>query len=335
MTTELVTAHAGTNHVGSEDIGALYAGALGSGRYALDVGEGMAVSMADANTVRIGTGGFVFDGRWVRVTEAEEVKVQSGYQAAYRKDLVTYTYTRDPSSGNVEAGEWGVVMGTAAAKEEDAKLPTVETASILDRDLKVVCPVAEVDIAGLTPTAKLLLPSVRSLKALGESVSRARNALVLTEDVNVAGYAGTISVRHDGFGTVSDGENGFDADEETFVQVSGFIWSANEQLGAWPKLVKAPWQPDDLKDYWCARIPVEVAKKGAENVAHRTHIDMGCVLYISASDSTSGTLWYYGTTTKRLFTSTDGYLYIALHKEKPDAVPAIVYVDTTIPLASL
>lgn len=171
MTTELVTAHAGTNHVGSEDIGALYAGALGSGRYALDVGEGMAVSMADANTVRIGTGGFVFDGRWVRVTEAEEVKVQSGYQAAYRKDLVTYTYTRDPSSGNVEAGEWGVVMGTAAAKEEDAKLPTVETASILDRDLKVVCPVAEVDIAGLTPTAKLLLPSVRSLKALGESVS--------------------------------------------------------------------------------------------------------------------------------------------------------------------
>ena len=194
MTTELVTAHAGTNHVGSEDIGALYAGALGSGRYALDVDEGMAVSMKDANTLRIGTGGFVFDGRWVRVTDAEEVKVQSGYQAAFRKDLVTYTYTRDPSSGNVEAGEWGVVMGTAASKEADAKLPTVPEASILDRDLKVVCPVAEVDIAGLTPTAKLLLPSVKSLKTLGESVSPSATATASDSCGVVARHGGQILV---------------------------------------------------------------------------------------------------------------------------------------------
>lgn len=332
MTTELVTAHAGTNHVDSEDIGALYAGALGDGRYVLDVGEGMAVSMKDANTLRIGTGGFVFDGRWVRVTDAEEVKVQSGYQAAYRKDLVTYTYTRDPSSGNVETGEWGVVTGTAASKEGDAKLPTVETGSILDRDLKVVCPVAEVDIAGLTPTAKLLLPSVRSLKSIGESVSQAKNALIKAEDAGVAGYAGRVSVRHDGFGT-SSSPHGFVSDEETFVQVTGFLWTDNEQTGAWPALVKAPWQPDDLKDYWCVKVPVKVAKEGAVNVAHRSHVDADCVLYSEAAGD--GTLAYSGTTTKRLFSSTDGLLYVALHKEKPAGLPAILYVDATIPLMSL
>lgn len=173
MSTELVTAHAGKNHVDASDIGALYAGALGGGRYSLDVGEGLAVSMTDANTLHIGTGGFIFDGRWVRVTDGgEDVKIANGSQGAYRKDLVTYTYTRDPSSGNIEEGKWGVAQGTAASKESDAKVPEIEEGDILDGALTATCAVAEVDLAGLTPTAKLLLPSVASLKTFGDSVSR-------------------------------------------------------------------------------------------------------------------------------------------------------------------
>lgn len=171
MATELVTAHSGQNHVGSDDIGALYAGALGNGRFALDVGEGMAVSMTDANTLRIGTGGFLFDGRWVRVTGAEEVKIANGTQGAFRKDLVVYTYRRSPSSGNVETGEWAVIQGTAASTETGAVPPEVKQASILDGDLEVQCPVAEVDLSGLTPTARLLLSSVASLKSVWDSVS--------------------------------------------------------------------------------------------------------------------------------------------------------------------
>ena len=177
MATELVTAHSGQNHVGSDDIGALYAGALGNGRFALDVGEGMAVSMTDANTLRIGTGGFLFDGRWVRVTDAEEVKIANGTQGAFRKDLVVYTYRRSPSSGNVETGEWAVIQGTAASTETGAVPPEVKQASILDGDLEVQCPVAEVDLSGLTPTARLLLSSVASLKSVGDSVSRSQGKL--------------------------------------------------------------------------------------------------------------------------------------------------------------
>ena len=170
MTTELVTAHAGTNHVGSEDVGAMQAATLGAGRYAVELGDNLAVSMDDANTVRIGTGGFFLDGRFVRVSEAETVKVANGSQGAYRKDLVTYTYERDPSSGNVETGTWGVLQGTAASKESDARAPEFEAGNVLDGDLKATVAVAEVDLAGLTPTARLLLPSVASLKSLGESV---------------------------------------------------------------------------------------------------------------------------------------------------------------------
>lgn len=164
------------------------------------------------------------------------------------------------------------------------------------------------------------------------SVSQAKNALINTEDTGVAGYAGRISVRHDGFGT-SSSPHDFVSDEETFVQVTGFLWTDNEQTGAWPALVKAPWQPDDLKDHWCVKVPVKVAKEGAVNVAHRSHVDADCVLYSEAAGG--GALAYSGTTTKRLFSSTDGCLYIALHKEKPAGLPAILYVDATIPLMSL
>lgn len=335
MTTELVTAHAGKNHVGSEDVGALYAGALGSGRFAFDVGEGLAVTMTDANTVRIGTGVFLMDGRQVRVKEAESVKVANGSQGAFRKDLVVYTYRRDPSNGNVEEGAWSVLQGTAASKEVEAKAPGYTAGNILDGDLTATVAVAEVSLSGLTPAARLLLPSVASLRKLGDSVSRARNALILSEDVHVSGYAGVISVRHDGFGTVAEryDENGFVVDEETFVQVSGILWTDDDVGAAWPMLVKAPWQPDDLQDYWCIKIPVEVAKKGAGSVSHRTHFDRDCALYISAA--ASGQITYSDITTKRLFTSTDGYIYIAVHKIKPDATPAIIYVDTTVPLSSL
>lgn len=172
MTTELVTAHAGKNHVGSEDVGALYAGALGRGRFAFDVGERLAVTMTDANTVRIGTGVFLMDGRQVRVKEAEIVKVANGSQGTFRRDLVTYTYKRDPSNGNVEEGTWSVLQGTAAAKEDEAKAPGYAAGNILEGDLTATVAVAEVSLSGLTPTAKLLLPSVASLKTLGESVSQ-------------------------------------------------------------------------------------------------------------------------------------------------------------------
>ena len=171
MSIELVTGHAGRNHVDSEDVGAFYAGVVGKGRYALDVGENLAVTMSDANTVRIGTGLFVMDGRYVRVKDAESVKVANGAQAAYRKDLVVCTYTRDPSNGNVEGVAVSVLQGKAAAKESDAKVPTFEKGDILNGDLKATVALAEVDLAGLTPKARLLLPNVASLKTLGESVS--------------------------------------------------------------------------------------------------------------------------------------------------------------------
>ena len=279
---ELVTGKAGVPHVSSADDGRRIAGEVGTGSYVLQTGGRLAPSLVDANTVRFATGDMVVQGRHIGLTAPEDVKVASGTQGKKRTDYVCVHYKRDVSGSNptlVETCEWKVLRGTPGT---EAAAPTVPAGSILDGDAEATVPVASVDFDGLTTgKPKLLIPVLTPLATLGDSVSRARNALILSEDVRVSGYTGIVSVRHDGFGTVAEryDEAGFVADEETFVQVSGFLWTDNEADGAWPSLVKAPWQPDDLKDYWCVKIPVEVAKKGAGSVSHRTHFDRDCVLY--------------------------------------------------------
>lgn len=202
MATEIVTAKAGTNHVDSEDIGALYAGGFGPGRYALAIGENLKCTMKDANTLVIGTGGLMFDGRFVRVKNAEELTVTNGTQGQWRKDLAVLTYERDKSNNNIETVSWEVVRGTPAASESAAKAPSIETGSIIDGDEKARVAVAEVDLNGLSPTCKLLLSSVRQLTETNklldntrESVSRTDtlyggSSIVSGSDLNDFKYAG-------------------------------------------------------------------------------------------------------------------------------------------------
>lgn len=199
MATEIVTAKAGTNHVDSEDIGALYAGGFGKGRYALELGNNLKCSMRDANTLVIDTGGIMFDGRFVRVKSAEALTVTNGTQSQYRKDLAVLTYKRDSSNNNIETVSWSVLRGKPASSKSAAALPAFTKGSILDGDATASVAVAEVDLAELTPTCKLLLPTVTSLASLGDSVSQVARALggvrlFVGSEVAVV-YANTDSVK--------------------------------------------------------------------------------------------------------------------------------------------
>ena len=332
MTIECVDGQMATPHITGAQKGAMHAGVVGDGCYVLATGNKCKATQNSATSVTIGTGDLFIHGRHHQITAAETVTIQSGTQGQKRNDLICAVYHRDAQG--IEQPTVTVLKGTPTTGTPAD--PTVPAGNVLNGDAVDYFPLYRVSLNGTTASAPVQLFKVLpTLASLGDSVSRARNALILSEDVHVSGYKGIISVRHDGFGTVAEryDEAGFVVDEETFVQVSGILWTDNEAGTAWPALVKAPWQPDDLKDYWCAKMPVEVAKKGAGSVAHRTHFDRDCALYISAA--ANGSIVYSGVTTKRLFTSTDGYIYIALHKAKPDAVPAIIYVDTTVPLSSL
>lgn len=187
MATEIVTAKAGTNHVDSEDIGALYAGGFGKGRYALNLGNNLKCSMRDANTLVIDTGGIMFDGRFVRVKSAESLTVTNGTQSQYRKDLAVLTYKRDASNNNIESVSWSVLRGTPASSKSEAKAPTFTEGSILDGDATAVLAVAEVDLAGLTPSCKLLLPTVTSLATLGDSVSQIDFEIITKDTIKLYG----------------------------------------------------------------------------------------------------------------------------------------------------
>lgn len=320
MTTELVTAHAGKNHVGSEDVGALYAGALGSGRFALDVGEGLAVTMTDANTIRIGTGVFLMDGRQVRVKEAESVKVANGSQGAFRKDLVVYTYRRDPSNGNVEEGAWSVLQGTAATREEEAKAPDYAVGNILDGDLTATVAVAEVSLSGLTPTARLLLPSVASLRKLGDSVSRDllhRPTYALT--ATVPGWHGDAIVTTNQF---NDETDRWEYDRGSFFQLRLWLWSYDLSDEPWTNAVQPPNNPFGA-DVWCAKVPIRVTDGSFEEVVKNAAL-------ILVADS-SGYLTFQRTYTGHVFLARDGYPYVFVGTKDIFAHAAgSVRVDTTV-----
>lgn len=320
MTTELVTAHAGKNHIGSEDVGALYAGALGSGRFAFDVGEGLAVTMTDANTVRIGTGVFLMDGRQVRVKEAESVKVANGSQGAFRRDLVTYTYKRDPSNGNVEEGAWSVLQGTAAASEAEAKAPDYVAGNILDGDITATVAVAEVSLSGLTPTARLLLPSVASLRTLGDSVSQdILHRVIRVVSATIDGWAGKVTVTTNMFDeTGSTLERGAGC----FFQMRVFVWTKDIGGDPWRNAVQPPDNPSG-SGYWWVRVPVKVGDGTTQMVTD------GAMIFEYVG---SGYLSYSGTSGRDIFISRDGYPYIAIGEEDMfvSGTSAIISVDTTV-----
>ena len=170
MAFELITGHAGRNHVDSADMGEAFAGIVGKGRYILDTGEGMACTMSDSNTLTVGTGSMLMDGRIVRNETAATFKIANGTQGQYRHDLACLRYTLDRSNDSIESVEQVVLQGTPATTAGEAKDPDYEAGDILSGDLSATVPIARVKLDNLTPTCEAMLGSVTSLKALGESV---------------------------------------------------------------------------------------------------------------------------------------------------------------------
>lgn len=170
MAFDVVTAKQGKLHVTADQQALMQAGMLGKGRYALDVLNNLACTMTDSNTLTVDTGGLMVDGRWVVNEVPTSFAIANGSQAQFRKDLAVLEITVDPSTG-VTSLEEKVLQGATAATEAAAADPTYE-AGDLYTGLTATVPIARITLNGLTPTCTALLPSVASLKSLGDSVSR-------------------------------------------------------------------------------------------------------------------------------------------------------------------
>lgn len=175
MAFDVVTAKQGKPHVTADQQALMQAGMLGKGRYALDALNNLACTMTDSNMLTVDTGGLMVDGRWV-VNEAQtSFAIANGSQAQFRKDLAVLEITVDPSTG-VTSLEEKVLQGATAATEAAAADPPYE-AGDLYTGLTATVPIARITLNGLTPTCTALLPSVASLKSLGDSVSRVQQRI--------------------------------------------------------------------------------------------------------------------------------------------------------------
>lgn len=191
MAFELITGHAGRNHVDSADMGEAFAGIVGKGRYILDTGEGMACSMTDSNTLTVGTGSMLMDGRIVRNETAATFRIANGTQGQYRHDLACLRYTLDRSNDSIESVEQVVLQGTPATTASEAKDPEYKAGDILSGDLSATVPIARVKLDNLTPTCEAMLGSVTSLKSLGDFVSQTKTFLLTSPCMRSRGNSDT------------------------------------------------------------------------------------------------------------------------------------------------
>lgn len=134
MAVELVTGYSGSEHVSSSDDGARQAGTVGTGMYVLEtVEDPLAATLENANTVTIGPGDALVNGRHVRLTGSTTFAVPVGTQGMQTSNLLVLRYS--VSDDGTEKAEAVTLTGDPAAS--DPQDPALATGSILDGDSPV------------------------------------------------------------------------------------------------------------------------------------------------------------------------------------------------------
>ena len=198
MPAEIVTGYAGEPHVTAAQDGRRNVGTFGPGRYVLDTGQKLAITVESANSVTVGTGDGIMDGRHVTVEVPTSLSVESGTQGVSRNDLVCMRYEADPSTG-VETAELVVLKGTPASGT--ASDPSYNAGSILEGATTVDWPLWRLPLAGVTVgTPVKLFDEVSPLAVLAE---------LLSSHTHKAGdvTSGTLPVARGGTGAASVAAN--------------------------------------------------------------------------------------------------------------------------------
>lgn len=169
MAMHLITGHSGTAHISAADDGALNAAIVGEGSYVFGFGDDFAATMTTANSVSIGTGALVHQGRKAWCSTSTQLTVESGTQAQRRHDLVVARYTK---TGDVEDMQLAVVKGTPVSYGDPSD-PEHEDGSVIDGATVSDFPLWRIPIDGITPGTPVRLFEVTpSLAELRDSVSQ-------------------------------------------------------------------------------------------------------------------------------------------------------------------
>ena len=184
MAVELVTGYAGKAHVSSSEDGARQAGTVGTGMYALEtVDEPLKATLENANTVTIGPGDVLINGRHVQLTGSTTFAVPVGTQGMQTSNLLVLRY--ELAEDETESVTAVTLTGEPAAS--DPQDPELATGSVLDGDSPVDMPLYRVVTTGIESAQPVrLFETVPPIAGL-----------------TLAGLAGTLPVSKGGTGATN------------------------------------------------------------------------------------------------------------------------------------
>lgn len=182
MTVHLVTGHAGSVHVTAAEQGQLNAHLWGDGVYIL---SGCECSITDNNTVHIGEGTLLIQGRHVNINDGgDDVSISTGTVGKYRRDMVCIEYAMDSLTG-VETAKLKVVEGTPG---DDYTTPVLDSESILDGDNPCTVGLYTVDVdntlilKNATQICDTFTPYYQAVEAMREIVENAKQPTYSVSD---------------------------------------------------------------------------------------------------------------------------------------------------------
>ena len=154
MAIELVTGYAGVGHVSSADVGRFQAGVCGTGRYVLNTGTQFEYTINSSNSISIGSGDAVIQGRHVTIPQnsLETVLLNNGTSGTSRMDVIALRYSKDASTG-IERASVVVIQGTTVATGSAVPVPDVTEGDIFDGDFIDEMPLYRVLIDGVNITS--------------------------------------------------------------------------------------------------------------------------------------------------------------------------------------
>lgn len=166
MTCELVTGLAEEPHVTAEQVGLFNVATLAGGNYLLDTQDKLAAEITSANSLSIGTGDVLMQGRHVTVQSPETITLTSGTTGYRRIDLIVLRYTKDPVTG-YEDVSFAVLEGEAVA-DGAPQLPPHTTGDIITGGATLnELPVYSVEIRDLVPQEPVFcLKELRGLEEI-------------------------------------------------------------------------------------------------------------------------------------------------------------------------
>lgn len=169
MSLEIITGKTGEPHIDSEDIGAYNAYTIGKDSYLLN---GLDMTITNVNTLHVGTGEVLFQGRHVRIKgNGEDVAIANGTTGYKRNDILCLKYQKFPQNSDIESISLELVKGTPTTGTPAD--PAITTGSILNGDTVVYLKLARIVVNGLTPQAPVnLLGTVKTLADTAQTVAQ-------------------------------------------------------------------------------------------------------------------------------------------------------------------